>query len=121
MYDVIIKPLKAGQQEVTLYFEIGGAVKSFKISVDVSVKIPSDAEFLRERAPGILKNGLKPENLRLVGKTLTLVIDGREFVLSTNANNRNIEGEIFLGDGYYLVFDLKGNGSNVKDFRVVRR
>ena len=81
----------------------------------------SDAEFLRERAADILKNGLSKDNLRLEGKTLTLVIDGREFVLSTNANNRNISGEIYLGDGYYLVFDFKGNGSNVKDFRIIRK
>ena len=54
-------------------------------------------------------------------KVLTLVIDGREFILSTNANNLNISREINLGDGYYLVFDIKGNGSNIKDFRIIRK
>jgi len=76
---------------------------------------------LQERAAAILKNGLSSDNLCLNGKTLTLVIDGREFILSTNANNRNISGEIYLGDGYYLVFDFKGNGSNIKDFRIIRK
>jgi hypothetical protein len=84
-------------------------------------KTITNAEFLQERASGILKNGLNQDNLRLNGKILTLVIDGREFVLSTNANNLNISGEINIGDGYYLVFDIKGNGSNIKDFRIIRK
>ena len=49
------------------------------------------------------------------------MIDGREFILSTNANNRNISGEIYLGDGYYLVFDIKGNGSNIKNFSIIKK
>ena len=81
----------------------------------------SDADFLRQRAAGILKNGLSQNELRLAGKVLTLVLDGREFVLSTNANNRNISGEIALGDGYYLKFDIKGNGSNIKEFSVIKK
>jgi hypothetical protein len=77
-------------------------------------------EFLQDRAAEILENGLSQNNLSLVGKTLTLIIDGRAFVLSTNANNCNISGEIDLGDGYFLKFDIKGNGSNVKEFKVVK-
>jgi hypothetical protein len=38
--------------------------------------------------------------------------------LSTNANNRNIAGVVALGEGYYLRFDIKGNGSNIKVFEV---
>jgi DNA-directed RNA polymerase subunit RPC12/RpoP len=60
-------------------------------------------------------------NLVLTGKTLTLVVDGREIVLSTNANNKNQSGQIDLGDGYNLVFDIKGNGSNVKEFSVIKK
>ncbi|MDR1992849.1 MAG: cohesin domain-containing protein [Nitrososphaerota archaeon] len=60
-------------------------------------------------------------NLVLTGKTLTLVVDGREIVLSTNANNKNQSGQIDLGDGYKLVFDIKGNGSNVKEFSVIKK
>jgi len=81
----------------------------------------TDAEFLQERAAGIIKNGLSQNNLHFDGKILTLVIDGREFVLSTNANNRNIDGQISLGDGCYLVFDIKGNGSNIKVFEVIKK
>ncbi|MCL2641988.1 MAG: dockerin type I domain-containing protein [Candidatus Bathyarchaeota archaeon] len=89
--------------------------------IDKLPDVQKDSEFLKERAAGILKNGLSQSNLRLDGKVLTLVIDGREFVLSTNANNRNIEGEISLGDGYFLRFDIKGNGSNIKMFEIIRK
>ena len=81
----------------------------------------TDAEFLQERAAGIIKNGLNQNNLLLNGKVLTLAIDGREFILSTNANNRNISGEIALGDGWYLKFDIKGNGSNIKEFSIIQK
>lgn len=106
---------------VTVMVSYGGFDASFTITVNEKPTRQTDAEFLQERAAVIIKNGLKDENLRLVGKTLTLVIDGREFVLSTNANNRNISGEIFLGGGYWLAFDLKGNGANIKDFRIIMR
>jgi len=81
----------------------------------------SDAEVLKDAAAGILKNGLTADQLVLAGKELVLVIDGREFVLSTNANNRNVSGEIDLGDGYYLVYDIKGNGSNIKEFKIIQK
>jgi len=51
---------------------------------------------------------------------LTLVIEGREFILATNVNNRNVSGRIVLPDGSgTLIFDIKGNGSNIKEFRIV--
>jgi hypothetical protein len=87
--------------------------------IDKLQDVPKDYEFLKEHVAGILRNGLSQNNLRLDGKVLTLVIDGREFVLSTNANNRNIDGEIALGDGYFLRFDIKGNGSNIKMFDII--
>ncbi|MCL2137201.1 MAG: hypothetical protein FWH40_06755 [Coriobacteriia bacterium] len=123
MYDVVISPVASGQEDIVLSFSIGSktAVRTISVTVDLPEAPVSDADFLRERAAGILENGLSSDNLRLEGKTLTLVIDGREFVLSTNANNVNIEGEISLGDGYYLRFDLKGNGSNVKAFEVYQK
>jgi len=40
-------------------------------------------------------------------------------ILSTNANNRNIDGKVAIGGGKFLSFDLKGNGSNVKVFKIV--
>jgi len=91
------------------------------ITVTDTKTVVSDADFLREKAAGILRNGLAQNNLRLNGKVLTLIIDGREFTLSTNANNRNVDGEIALGNGHFLRFDIKGNGSNVKVFEVVKR
>ena len=80
-----------------------------------------DVEFLQERAAGIIKNGLNQSNLVLNGKILKLDIDGRSFILSNNANNRNIEGEISLDDDYKLVFDIKGNGSNIKIFKIIKK
>ena len=79
------------------------------------------AETLSRLAPSILKNGLSTDNLPLNGKVLRLVIERVDLILSANANNRNIEGEVALGDGYFLAFDIKGNGSNVKIFDVIDR
>ena len=58
------------------------------------------------------------ENLSLTGRTLSLVVGDREIVLSTNANNANVSGSILLEDGSTLIFDIKGNGSNIKEFRI---
>ena len=79
------------------------------------------AETLSRLAPSILKNGLSTDNLPLTGKVLRLVVERVDLILSANANNRNIEGEVALGDGYFLAFDIKGNGSNVKIFDVIDR
>ena len=39
---------------------------------------------------------------------------------TTNVNNRNVSGRIALPDGSgHLVFDIRGNGSNVRDFRII--
>jgi 2',3'-cyclic-nucleotide 2'-phosphodiesterase (5'-nucleotidase family) len=91
--------------------------------LDSECVCPTDAEFLRERAASILRNGLTQAQLTLSANnraTLTLVIDGREFVLAANVNNRNVSGQITLPDGSgTLIFDIKGNGSNIKLFRIV--
>ena len=65
-------------------------------------------------------NGGIPEgNLVLEGKVLKLVYPGFELILSTNANNRNIEGKVAIGGGKFLEFDIKGNGSNIKVWKIV--
>ena len=83
----------------------------------------TDAQFLAKRAASILKNGLLESQLKLSANnnaTLTLVIDGREFVLALKVNNRNVSGKIDLPDGSgTLVFDIKGNGSNIKEFKII--
>ena len=80
----------------------------------------TDAEALLEFISGGVTN--LTNNLSLAGKVVTLFFgDGREIVLSTNANNLNVSGEVDLGDGFWLVFDIKGNGSNIKEFKVVQR
>ena len=58
------------------------------------------------------------ENLNLTGRTLELVVEDRVIVLSSNANNANVSGSIPLDDGSILIFDIKGNGSNIKEFRI---
>ena len=40
------------------------------------------------------------------------------YEVSINANNANVDGRIDLGR-YTLIYDIKGNASNIKDFRVV--
>jgi hypothetical protein len=76
-------------------------------------------ELLNRRAD-ILANGLRG-NLDLTNQTLTLLLEGMEpIVLATNVNNANIEGEVDLGC-YTLIFDIKGNGNNVRVFDVVLR
>ena len=85
--------------------------------------VKSDAEFLQERMASILKSGFTTAQLTLSANnkaTLTLVLDGREIVLATNVNNRNVSGRVVLPDGSgTLVFDIAGNGSNVKTFRII--
>ena len=86
---------------------------------------PTDAEFLQARAANILRNGLTERQLILSANnraTLTLVLDGREFVIATNVNNRNVSGQVELADGSgTLIFDIRGNGSNVREFRIVQK
>ena len=79
-------------------------------------------EYALRISDDVLKNGLTKDNLQLQLRNgvLTLVIDGYEIVLSTNANNMNISGQVDLGDGYCLIFDIKGNGSTVKVFDIMR-
>ena len=80
----------------------------------------SDAEALLEFIAGGVTD--LTNNLSVAGTVVTLFFgDDRTIVLSTNANNLNISGEVDLGDGFWLVFDIKGNGSNVKEFKMVQR
>ncbi|MCL2165328.1 MAG: bacterial Ig-like domain-containing protein, partial [Oscillospiraceae bacterium] len=118
---VTIPPTKEAEGVMTYTCKLCGVTRTEPIPKLPSTPVNTDVEFLQGIAADVLRNGLSQSNLILDGKTLTLIINGREFVLSTNANNRNISGEIALGDGYYLVFDIKGNGVNMKDFKVIQR
>ena len=119
--EVTIPPTQEEEGEMTYTCTLCGDTRTEAIPKLPGTPVNSDAEFLREIATDVIQNGLSQSNLILSGKTLTFAIDGRAFVLSVNANNRNTSGEIALGDGYYLVFDIKGNGSNIKEFRVIQR
>ena len=48
-----------------------------------------------------------------------------KYTISLNGNNANLDGKYVFGaghdlGGYTLVYDIKGNGSNIKDFRIIR-
>ena len=57
------------------------------------------------------------------GNVLKLVFpDGKEFILKTGVSNLNVDGEVDLGDGYWIVFNFKGNlNPNNSTFRVEYR
>jgi hypothetical protein len=81
----------------------------------------SIADILITRTPVIMR-GLNSAQLVLTGKTLVLLLPGIDpIILSTNANNRNIGGVVELPDGSgTLIFDIKGNGSNIKVFKIIK-
>jgi len=118
---VVTKPATFDEEGVRTFYCVRCGVALRTEAIPKLTDRLSDCEFLRERAASILKNGLKNENLRLVGKVLTLVIEDREFVLSVNASNRNLTGKIKLDDGCWLNFDIKGNGSNIKVFEITHK
>ena len=92
-------------------------------AIDALVYI-DDATFIGARAADVVKFGIPQSNLLLSANnnaTLTLVLDGREIVLATRVNNRNVAGEIDLGDGFFLKVDIKGNGSNIKVFEIIKK
>jgi hypothetical protein len=100
--------------------------KQFKVCETCGDMVIEDrivGEIIQDRAPGVRRNGLQTTQLRLTGRTLTLELPGMDrfddVVLSTTANNRNIEGTVRLCDLYSLRFDIKGNGSNIKVFEVI--
>jgi len=103
--------------------EIDKVVSDFRGVIDSLEFVPSDAELLQALAPVILRNGLKTNQLVLSSNknaTLTLVLEDREIVLATGVNNRNVSGRVELPDGSgTLVFDIKGNGSNIKVWYVI--
>lgn len=76
----------------------------------------NNAYFLRD-----LSNANITAGLTLTEKTLTLSFGERTITLSTNANNKNQSGTIDIGDGYVLVFEIAGNGGNIKTFQVEYR
>ena len=47
------------------------------------------------------------------------------YTVKLNGNNANLDGKYTFGAdhylaGYTLVYDIKGNGSNIKDFKLIR-
>ena len=70
-------------------------------------------------AADYLANGISANDLILDGKTLSVKIGDEFIVLQTKANNKNVSGEIDLGNGFVLKYDIKGNGSNIKQFEFI--
>ncbi|MDR2833043.1 MAG: 5'-nucleotidase C-terminal domain-containing protein, partial [Streptococcaceae bacterium] len=88
---------------------------------DRKILVTPEVEALKNNAANILANGLSQSQLTFNNGVVTLTLDGYSFVLSENANNRNIAGTISINDQFELRFDIKGNGSNVKVFEVVEK
>ena len=82
---------------------------------------PVLTELLQGIASEVLLNGLSREELTLENGDLFLIINEKPLLLASRVNNRNVRGEVDLGEGYFLLFDIRGNGSNVVRFEVVQR
>jgi hypothetical protein len=82
------------------------------------------ANQLQALGANIIRNGLNANQLLLSANNnavLTLRLAGMaDIILARGVNNRNVAGTVALGDGYFLRFDIKGNGSNIKDWTIIR-
>jgi hypothetical protein len=124
-----VKALNVGVNNFTVVVTAeDGTKKTYTVNV-TREQIPqagTDLELLR-RITADLQNAkkgfddLKYVDLVLEGKTLKLVVGNTEIILATNVNNKNVSGEVDLGNGYRLVYDIKGNGSNVKEFTIIHK
>ena len=52
------------------------------------------------------------------------IIKGKSYTINLNGNNANQDGSYRFEEehdlaGYTLQYDIKGNGSNIKEFRIV--
>jgi hypothetical protein len=43
------------------------------------------------------------------------------FTVNLEGNNANLAGTVDIGNGYSLVYDIKGNGSNIKTFYIIKK
>ena len=89
------------------------------VSVTVTAK---DFIGIKETAKnsGIWVMTFKAEETYANGQTETVTYE-----LDFKGNNANLDGIYTFGDehalaGYSLVYDIKGNGSNIKDFKLIR-
>ena len=76
----------------------------------------SDAALLMDLTSDEITKGLK-----LNEKGMVLAAGGREFVLCAGAKSLNQKGTVDLGDGYFLIFDIAGNGKHIKQFDITKR
>jgi predicted amidohydrolase YtcJ len=58
-----------------------------------------------------------------VDERCTVCSEGGLNTLSVDlkGNNANQDGRVDLGNGYILVYDIKGNGSNIKTFNLIEK
>jgi hypothetical protein len=43
------------------------------------------------------------------------------YEIELHGNNANQDGRYDLGNGFVLIYDIKGNGSNIKNFRIIEK
>jgi len=61
------------------------------------------------------------DGLKIVGNDMILTIGEFELILAKGVKNLNQSGEVALGDGYFLIFDIAGNGKNIKTFEIIKK
>lgn len=89
-----------------------------KVVADFLLKAKINKAY-NEISANYLANGIGADDLVLDGKKLSVKIGDKFVVLETKANNKNVSGEVDLGNGFVLKYDIKGNGSNIKQFEFI--
>jgi len=93
---------------------------------DVTITGASNARFI-SIAP---INGKANDTIRIVRFSVNLTLSNgtsevREYSIEIRSNNNNPDGKFIFAvghdlEGYTLVYDIKGNGSNIKTFSISR-
>ena len=125
-YTVPVDTSEAGLQafEVVVWTRLGNqnwAQELYKGTKIVEVQQPKSEGEIAAELLGGLSDAEITAGLSLVDGVMKLTVGDNMFVLMADAKNLNQTGELDLGDGYWLVFDIAGNGSNIKSFSVEYR
>ena len=129
MYDVVFKPIGAGSERITLEFSIGGVSSVRAIDVTVNGRFPSNATTTPKDFVSMVETAKNSRIWVLTFKATLTYPDGKKEVVTysirLNGNNANLDGKYKFPDdhdlaGFTLVYDVKGNGSNIKELKLMR-
>jgi hypothetical protein len=59
--------------------------------------------------------------LTYTAETCSVCGNKQTFTVNLDGNNANLDGTVDVGNGYFLVYDIKGNGSNIKAFYIIKK